>query len=421
MQDYECRKRLEASRILLNGFPHHQSDLNQRSRVSAGGWSENLKQLRKHETVIDRQFSLLSNSNGKGLEEVKQHLLSSFEGVRIAALKEALKYGEEGFKLIAQIVKTENGLVQLTAYDLLWENANLRGRQKLLKYFSRHPQICANYIEKVLEPSLFTLQKEQEQRHQILVQICNNQELINPKNLALEANALEAQIYQQTNGVRNLLLDLVSLSKLFESKAKKYLFEAQIFANAIKEIEKIFLQMESKWQELESLMGCDKSTLKLLQILELLSSKMQEHLMLLRQTVARAVTNQLQMQHHYNLGKKAATYCKYRAELDWQEGNENWARESLVRRKTYLDTVTILNFSLEQQMPQLQAFKCYMFVLQSWLSLAQEMKNVIGDKSSFQWVQEARTLLCGRIEFPHNARSIMATLERIERESLGEQ
>jgi hypothetical protein len=421
MQDYECRKRLEASRILLNGFPHHQSDLNQPSRVTAGGWSEKLKQQRKHEAVIDRQFSLLSNSNRKGLEDVKQHLLSSFEGVRIAALKEALKYGEEGFKLVAQIAKNEKGLVQLTAYDLLWKNANLRGKQKLLKYFSMHPQACANYIEKILEPFLFARQKEQEQRHQILVQICNDQELISQNGLFQKANAWEAHIEQQTDPVKSLVLDLVSLSKLFEAKANKYLFEAQIFVKTIKEIEKRLLQIEFQWEELESLMGCDKSMLKFVYVLELLSLEMQDNLMRLRQTVARAVTSQLQMQHHYNLGKKAANYCKYRAELDWQEGNEDWAQESLVRRKTYLDTVTILKFSLEQQMSQLQVFKCYLFVLQSWLSLAQEMKNVIGDKSSFHWVQEARTLLCGRIEFPHNTRSIMATLERIERESLGEQ
>jgi hypothetical protein len=216
--------------------------------------------------------------------------------------------------------------------------------------------------------------------------------------------------------VKNFLPDLGLISKLFEAKAKKYFFEAQTFAKAIEEIEKALLQIEAHWQELERITVCEKSPLKLLQLLESLISQMQEHLMLLRQTVARAITTHLQIQHYYNLAKKAADYCKHKAQLDWQQGNENWARESLIRRKTYVEAATILKFSVEQQTPQLEAFKCHLFVLESWLSLATQMKDTLQVGSSSALAQIAQALLWRRIEFPYNSSRIRAELERVKQE-----
>jgi phage shock protein A len=442
--------------------------------------------------VINSQLLLLSNTAiSQGLEDIKWRLANSPEEVKIAALKEALNYGKEGVKLVAKVVKTEKGLVQLIAYDLLWEKTNSRGKQKLLKYLSRYPEVAANYIETILEPSLTDMQQEQEQRRQVLGQACNTEEFIkqrykqallgvyrreesdrdrsipdlvidrlpprqneqtltkselndypieNPVSSIVrdnvenpahsepmaaktlqEAIALIDQLTQQTTLVKNLLPDLVLISKLFEAKAKKHLVEAQTFTNTIQQIEKALLQIEGQWQELESIANEEKLPLKLLQLLDSLILQMQKHLMLLRQTVARAITTRLQIQHHYNLAEKAATYCKYRAKLDWQEGNENWARESLARRKIYVDTATILKFGLEQQTPQLEVFKCHLFVLQTWLSLATQMKNTLKVETSSARIQEAQALLQCRIEFPYNTSGIMTKLERIKQECLGEQ
>lgn len=428
---------------------------------------------------------LLNQPISKEIEEVKRYLESSSEQERIIALKEALKYGKEGFNLAAKIFQEERGMLQLTAYDSLWEKANLKGKKKLLKYLSKHPEICASYIEKVLEPSLIAMREEQEQRHQTLAQFCNTQELlsqqyqqalsraskweqgerdrsifgspinrlrvkqdeqplkdsepdahptkncvstlvreneekptqlalIKTKILAQEASALKAKLDQQTVLINNLLPDLALISKLFEAEAKKRLFEAQTFAKAIEEREKALLQIELHWQELESITACEVSSYKLLQRLECLILEMQEQLILLRQTVARAITTQLHVQHHYNLAKKAATYCKHRAKLDWQEGRNNWARESLIRRKTYLDTATILKFSLEQQTPQLDTFKCYLFVLHSWLSLAKEIKDRLNVGSGSASAQIAQAILWRRIEFPYST----CTIAELDRSSL---
>jgi cytochrome c556 len=473
MQDYKCRERLEDEDTStgLQGFPDYEADFNQCSRVSAGGVSISIQ--RKTTGVMDNPFPPpLNCAVLKGLEEVKQRLASSCDSVRIAALKEALHYGKEGFQLVKKIIKTERGLVQLTAFDLLWEKANLRGKQKLLNYLSSYPEVCTNYIEKVLEPSLVALEEEQERQHRVLAAVCNAQERIrqqytqaflttssskqgeqngripglpsnmsevrqdeqaliasqfntqptltsvsvmmrgnaeysaqsapiNAETLSEKANTLKAQLDQQTILINNLLPKLVLISQLFEAKAKKYLFEAQTFAKAIEQIERGLFQIEADWQELESATSCEKSSLKLLERLESLIAQMQEHLVLLHRTVARAITAQSQIQHHYNLVKKAADYCKYRVQLDWQEGNEDGAHESLVRRKRYLNTAAILKFGLARQTPQLQVLKCDLFVLQSWLSLTRDIKYALNVESSSAWTGVVQAQLVRRTQFPY--------------------
>ncbi len=229
-----------------------------------------------------------------------------------------------------------------------------------------------------------------------------------------EANTWQPQLDQQTGFSKKLLPDLVLISKLFEAKAKKFLFEAQKLPKTLAQTEKALFQIEAHWQELESVTSCEKSPLKLLQLLKSLILEMQEYLILLRRTVAQAIATQLQIQHHYNLARKAADYCQHRAQLDWQAGNENWARETLIRRKTYLDTASILKVTLEKLPSQLEAFKCHLFVLQSWLSLAIEMKDMLKVANSSASVQVSQALLWSRREFPYNTSSIMAELEYID-------
>lgn len=170
---------------------------------------------------------------------------------------------------------------------------------------------------------------------------------------------------------------LVLISKLFEAKAKKYVLEAQEFTKAIEHTETVLLKIEAHWQELESVTSYEKSSFKLIQLLELLIAEIQEQLMLLCQTISHIVTTQLKIQHHYDLAQKAANYCQQKAQVEWQEGSENLARETLLRRKTYLETTTILKTSLEQQTPLLESLQNHIFVLQSWLSLAHQMKDTL--------------------------------------------
>lgn len=477
MQNYQFREQLEDSFTEFHGFLHHHVDVNRCPRASD---SEILVlSNREHTGGVDSEYPRRSNrSVSKELEDVTQRLASSCDRVRIAALKEALQHGQDGFQLVKKIIKTERGLVQLMAFDLLWEKANSRGKQSLLNYLARHPDVCTNYIEKVLEPSLVALEAQQERRHQALAAVCQAQERvkqqykqvlcqaskpkqsdrqgsssssksltaselnaqpasdrvsfkmecsskqsaqstpINTKALSQKVSALKAQLDQQTILIKTLLPNLVLISKLFEAKAKKYLFEAQTFAKAIEQIEQGLLQLDVDWQELEKLTSCESSPLQLSQRLELLIAQLQNYLVLLNQTIARAITTQLQIQHHYTLTKKAADYCKYRGQLDWQEGNEDWARESLVRRKRYLDTAAILKFGLARQTPQLQVLQCHLFVLQGWLSLTREMKHALKSESSTDRIQTAQTRLSHRTKFPYDTSSIMMELKRQKQEWL---
>lgn len=55
-----------------------------------------------------------------GIEGVKQRLASKSDEVKIAALKDALKYGQQGLDLLFEMMLTGTGAVQREAYYLLY-------------------------------------------------------------------------------------------------------------------------------------------------------------------------------------------------------------------------------------------------------------------------------------------------------------
>jgi hypothetical protein len=69
-----------------------------------------------------------------GIEGVKSRLASAVVEARIAALKEALKYGDAGLDLLIGALKDDSEQVQRYASLLLRESAGLKGRQALLDY-----------------------------------------------------------------------------------------------------------------------------------------------------------------------------------------------------------------------------------------------------------------------------------------------
>ena len=77
-----------------------------------------------------------------GIEGVKRRLASAVEQQRIAALSDALKYGEAGLDLVIQVLQNESWLVESAAYGLLRERAEPRVKQALQQYDSRRPFEC---------------------------------------------------------------------------------------------------------------------------------------------------------------------------------------------------------------------------------------------------------------------------------------
>lgn len=69
-----------------------------------------------------------------GIEGVKMRFASAAFQQRVAALSEALKYGEAGLDLVIQGLQDESKQVKFAAYSLLKERQELRVKQQLRKY-----------------------------------------------------------------------------------------------------------------------------------------------------------------------------------------------------------------------------------------------------------------------------------------------
>lgn len=113
-------------------------------------------QPRPYDVVKGRQSPASSTAAVLGgLQGVKQRLSSESETVKIAALSEALKYGQPGWDLVFQVVTSSSGRLQWIAYEKLWKLANGETRRKLLKniplvsekaidYYPLHKRLAAS-------------------------------------------------------------------------------------------------------------------------------------------------------------------------------------------------------------------------------------------------------------------------------------
>lgn len=111
--------------------------------------SDNSQQPRVYDAVLGNQGSIPTNAAVLGGIEGIKHRLTFLKAdtVRIAALYDALKYGQKGLELIMQIVETETGTVQWTAWDLLWERAGEKDKQKLQQYYPWRSEVGVDYMK----------------------------------------------------------------------------------------------------------------------------------------------------------------------------------------------------------------------------------------------------------------------------------
>ncbi len=80
-----------------------------------------------------------------GINGVKHRLVNGSEEVKIAALSDALDYGEEGLELILQALRNETKRVQLTAWDLLLSTANDALKLSLKKHSPWRSDVGVDY------------------------------------------------------------------------------------------------------------------------------------------------------------------------------------------------------------------------------------------------------------------------------------
>jgi len=101
----------------------------------------NSNQPNSNDAVLGGQGFPLNSGVLGGLEGVKQRLTSESEEIRMAALDEALNYGQPGKDVLRQVVKNETSDLQLKAYNLLSEQVDEKEKQELQTYLSPDLQI----------------------------------------------------------------------------------------------------------------------------------------------------------------------------------------------------------------------------------------------------------------------------------------
>jgi hypothetical protein len=92
-------------------------------------------QPQEDDAVLGGETSILAYSAILGgIEGVKKLLASAVEEQRIAALSEAVKYGEAGLDLVIKALRDESTQVEKTAYLLLRERVDPKVIQALQEY-----------------------------------------------------------------------------------------------------------------------------------------------------------------------------------------------------------------------------------------------------------------------------------------------
>ncbi|HEY9638733.1 MAG TPA: PspA/IM30 family protein [Coleofasciculaceae cyanobacterium] len=137
---------------------------------------------------------------------------------------------------------------------------------------------------------------------------------------------------------------------------------------------------------------------------------MQEDLVQLRQAVARAIATQKRTEQQYNKNQSEANNWQSRAQLALQKGDENLAREALVRKKANADTAATLKEQLDAQNTQVDTLKRNLIALESKISEAKTKKDMLKARAAAAKANEQLQSTVGRL----GTGSAMSAFERME-------
>ncbi len=149
-------------------------------------------------------------------------------------------------------------------------------------------------------------------------------------------------------------------------------------------------------------------------ILEQAIIDMQEDLVQMRQAVAKAIASQKRVQQQAEKAESAATTWQQRAQLALQKGEEDLAREALVRKKTYAETSAGLKGQLEQQSGAVDTLKRQLIALESKISEAKTKKDMLKARASAAKANEQLQKSVGTL----STGSAMGAFERMEEKVL---
>jgi phage shock protein A len=145
-------------------------------------------------------------------------------------------------------------------------------------------------------------------------------------------------------------------------------------------------------------------------ILEQAIIDMQEDLIQLRQAVARAIATQKRTEQQYNKNQSEANTWQQRAQLALQKGDEDLAREALVRRKSNMEAAATQKTMLDQQTTQVDTLKRNLIALESKISEAKTKKDMLKARASAAKANEQLQSTIGRL----GTSSAMGAFERME-------
>ncbi|HEY9612303.1 PspA/IM30 family protein [Allocoleopsis sp.] len=145
-------------------------------------------------------------------------------------------------------------------------------------------------------------------------------------------------------------------------------------------------------------------------ILEQAIIDMQEDLIQLRQAVARAIATQKRTEQQYNKNQSEANNWQNRAQLALSKGDENLAREALLRKKAVAEAAATQKTMLEQQTTQVDSLKKNLIALESKISEAKTKKDMLKSRAAAAKANEQLQGTIGRL----GTGSAMAAFERME-------
>jgi phage shock protein A len=141
---------------------------------------------------------------------------------------------------------------------------------------------------------------------------------------------------------------------------------------------------------------------------------MQEDLVQMLQAVATAIASQKRVEQQYNKASSEANTWQQRAQLALQKGDEELARQALVRKKTQAETAAALKAQLDGQSATVDQLKRNLIGLEGKLAEAKTKKDMLKARASAAKASEQVQSTTASL----NTSSAMAAFERMEEKVL---
>ncbi len=116
-------------------------------------------------------------------------------------------------------------------------------------------------------------------------------------------------------------------------------------------------------------------------ILEQAVMDMQGNFVKMKEAVAQSIASQRRIEQQLKNNQKEADTWQQRAQLALQKGDETLAREALIRKKSFVDTVSALQPQYDQQSIQVEKLKKQLMLEESKIVDAKNKKDMLKARS----------------------------------------